>query len=137
MVPPDAIFIGYDDNNHKTYLGRSWFHGDLLPAKVIARPQREAYVSYGGHGAHVNNYEYVRMDPGTYKWEQSMNGEVPDNAVIAGCTVDCENLYFGRQMHHGNYIPGKIHPSHGVMYVAFRGQEINFQSYEVLVHADK
>ncbi|KAG4068571.1 hypothetical protein HA402_004912 [Bradysia odoriphaga] len=135
-APSDGIFIGYDDNNYKTYLGKAWLHGDLLPAKVICRLQHEAeaYVSYGGHEVQVTEFDFVRMDPGTYVWEQFMHGEVSDNAVIAGCTVDYENLYFGRTMHHGNYIPGKVHRSHGVLYVPFRGQEINFQSYEVLVH---
>ncbi|XP_037031458.1 uncharacterized protein LOC119070979 isoform X2 [Bradysia coprophila] len=133
-APSDGIFIGYDDHNYKTYLGRAWYQGDLLPAKIIFRQQREAYVSYGGHEVEVTDFDFVRMDPGTYGWEQGMNGEVPENAVIAGCTVENENLFFGRTMHHGNYIPGKVHRSHGVLYVSFRGQEINFRSYEVLVH---
>lgn len=34
-VPNDAIFIGFDENNFKTYLGRAWFSNDLLPASYI------------------------------------------------------------------------------------------------------
>ncbi|XP_037031459.1 uncharacterized protein LOC119070981 [Bradysia coprophila] len=133
-APSDAIFIGCDDHNYKTYLGRAWSHGDLLPAKIVCRQQCEAFVSYGGHEVQVTEFDFVRMDPGTYRWEQGMDGEVPENAVIAGCTVEYENLYFGRTMHHGYRIPGKVHQSHGVLYVPFRGQELNYRSYEVLVH---
>lgn len=65
-----------------------------------------------------------------------MNGKIPSNSVIAGCTARGETLYFGRIMHNGNYIPGKVHPSHKVLYVPYRDQEINFSSYDVLVHTD-
>lgn len=92
-------------------------------------------MPYGGEETQINEFEFVRMDPGTYEWEPAMNGEVPDNAVIAGCTSMEERLYFGRILHHGIYIPGKVHPSHGVLYVPFRGEEINFRTYEVLVHS--
>lgn len=70
----------------------------------------------------------------TYKWEENKNGEVPANAVIAGYEVDtANNLYFGRVLHHGRYIPGKVQPSHG-LYVPFRGGELSFRLYEILVH---
>ncbi|KAG4066001.1 hypothetical protein HA402_001248 [Bradysia odoriphaga] len=135
-APDDAIFIIYDENNHKTYLGTAWFSSDLLPAKIILKEQREVFVSYGANEVQVNEFNFVRMDPGTYNWKQGMKGDVPENAVIAGCTEDGETLYFGRPMYNGNYIPGKVHPSHGVLYVPFRGQGINFLSYDVLVHAN-
>lgn len=130
-MPDDVIFIDYDENNYKTYLGRAWHQNDLLPAKVIQ--QLGAFVPYGTKEERVDEFEFVRMDPGTYKWEEGNNGEVPINAIVGGCTINGETLYFGRIFHNGNYISGKIHPSHKVLYVPYRGQEINFRRYEVLV----
>lgn len=112
-------------------MGRAWFNNDLLPAKVIL--QLGAFVAFGTIEEQLDEFEFVRMDPGTYKWEAGNSGDVPANAVNGGCTNDGETLYFGRVMHNGNYIPGKIHPSHKVLYVPYRGLEINFRSYEVLV----
>ncbi|XP_037037066.1 uncharacterized protein LOC119074858 [Bradysia coprophila] len=131
-APEDAILIGYDDNNFKTYLGRAWFRNDLLPAKLIL--QLGAFVPYGTVEEKVAEFDFVRMDTGTYEWKESRDGEVPTNAVVGGVTTDGEDLFFGRVLHGGNYIPGKIHQSHGVLYVPYRGQELNFRIYEVLVH---
>lgn len=91
-------------------------------------------MSHGTEGPRVDHFDYVRMDAGTYDWVADENGNVPENAVIGGCTVTNENLYFGRVKHNGNNIPGKVHPSHRVLYVAYEGREINFSRYEVLVH---
>lgn len=95
-----------------------------------------AYVSFGTVEVEVYEFEFVRMDKGTYKWEEAKNGEVPKNAIHGGCTSRDETLYFGRVSHNGTYIPGKIHPSHKVFYAPHNGQEINFSTYEVLVKDD-
>ncbi len=74
------------------------------------------------------------MDPGTYKWEESIDGTVPENSVVGGVTTFGEDLCFGRVLHSGNYLTGKIHRSYGILYAPYRGQELNFRRYEVLVH---
>ena len=43
-----------------------------------------------------------------------------------------EMLYIGRWAVSGNMIIGKIHPSHRCCYIAFEGQELARQHYEVL-----
>lgn len=140
-VPSDGIFVGYDENNYKTYLGKAWHDRDLLPAKIIV--ELGAFVPYGALEEKVDRFEFVRMDPGTYKWEVTMDGEIPANAVLAGLARDYQDLFFGRVMHNGNYIHGKVHPGHmsfqapfTALYVPYRGQEISFQSFEILVHVD-
>lgn len=90
-------------------------------------------MAYGTVEEQVDAFEFVRMDPGTYKWVEGNSGEVPADAVNGGCTESGDTLYFGRVLHNGNYVPGKIHPSHKVLYVPYRGSELNFRSYEVLV----
>lgn len=119
----------------KTYLGRAWHSNDLLPAKLLFQNDVSVgtYVPYGTDEVRVDVFSFVRMDPGTYKWEEAQNGEVPENAIDGGCTSLGETLYFGRVPYNGTYIPGKIHPSHGVFYAPHGGREINFSTYEVLV----
>lgn len=90
-------------------------------------------MPFGTNTVQVDEFDFVRMDPGTYKWEEGNGGEVPVNAIIGGRTIRGESLYFGRALHNGHFLPGKVHPSHKVLYCAYRTEEINFQSYEVLV----
>lgn len=59
------------------------------------------------------------------------NGEVPPNAVQGGFDSS-EQLYIARARHEGDLIPGKLHPSHGVTYIAWGGGEHGHNEYEVL-----
>lgn len=53
--------------------------------------------------------------------------------VLAGETEDGEPLFVGRVQHEGTVTIGKVHPSHGVCYISYAGQELGFEAYEVLV----
>ena len=45
-----------------------------------------------------------------------------------------EPLFIGRIRHQGIMIPGKIHPSHGGLFVAYASKEHSYQhGYEILV----
>ncbi|CAG7786927.1 unnamed protein product, partial [Allacma fusca] len=50
-----------------------------------------------------------------------------------GQDTDGETYYIGRVIQNGTVTVGKVHPSHGVCYVAYDGEELNFPEYEVLV----
>lgn len=65
----------------------------------------------------------------------SRGGEIPVNAFIAGYTEHGESLYIGRQIHEGNLLVGKIHPSYKTCYIpdVLGTKEIEFSDYEVLV----
>lgn len=65
-------------------------------------------------------------------WEFASNGAVPDGAVDIGMTQDGEKLYMGRALHGGSQAPGKVHPSHGCLYIPFAGEEVSLTDYEVL-----
>ena len=43
-----------------------------------------------------------------------------------------EQLYIARARHEGDLIPGKLHPSHGVCYIAWGGGEHGHGEYEVM-----
>lgn len=68
-----------------------------------------------------------------FTWVHSGNGHVPNGAVLCGNTVSGEPLYIGRTHHEGSLTPGKIHRSHGCLYIPFGGAEQSFLNYEVLI----
>uniref|UniRef100_A0A224XP38 Putative farnesoic acid o-methyltransferase n=1 Tax=Panstrongylus lignarius TaxID=156445 RepID=A0A224XP38_9HEMI len=73
----------------------------------------------------------VPSTPGTAPtWVPCTGGTVPPDAVAGG--FDQEQLYVGRAHHCGALLPGKVHPSHGVCYVAWGGSEHGIPEYEVL-----
>src|SRR5699024_3003848 len=57
------------------------------------------------------------------EWRHASNGFVPGDAVEGGVDVNGEMLYVGRANDSGDMIPGKIVPSHGVLYVPYGGEE--------------
>ena len=67
------------------------------------------------------------------EWRHASNGFVPGDAVEGGVDVNGEMLYVGRANDCGDMIPGKIVPSHGVLYVPYGGEEKAHNSYEYLV----
>lgn len=70
-----------------------------------------------------------------FSWVSSHNGQVPPNAVSSGKQTDGQKLYIGRAYIHGSLCPGKVHRSHGCLYVPFAGAEHRVQQYDVLVQS--
>ncbi|XP_037806146.1 C3 and PZP-like alpha-2-macroglobulin domain-containing protein 8 [Lucilia sericata] len=64
-------------------------------------------------------------------WVPAANGEIPPNSMEGGFDGS-EQLYIARARHEGDLIPGKLHPSHGVCYVAWGGGEHGHSEYEVM-----
>lgn len=67
------------------------------------------------------------------EWRPCYGTDLPPGAVQGGSTADGEPLYIGRVSHEGAMCSGKVHPSHGVLYVSYAGGEHPHNSYEVLV----
>ena len=53
------------------------------------------------------------------EWRHASYGFVPSDAVSGGHDVSGELIYVGRTHESGDLIPGKIVPSHGVLYVPY------------------
>lgn len=66
-------------------------------------------------------------------WLPGSHGSVPSSAVAGGNTSSGEPLYIGRIAYDGAVTVGKIHVSHGSLYIPFAGNEVPFKEYEVLV----
>ncbi|CAL7941812.1 unnamed protein product [Xylocopa violacea] len=124
------ISIGRDLDGMQLVVGRAVHNGDMLPAKV--KPEHAiAYVCYEG-SEHIKR-DFEILMPADFHWIHAREGYVPPHAVEAGTTVNGEMLYVGRAYHHGVPCVGKVHRSHGVLYIPFEGREIGVREYEVLV----
>lgn len=125
--PEGAILAGHDCDGSQIYVGRAWHNGDQLPAKVIPS-KRAAYVAYGGQEVFVDNYDMLCN--GNVQWVSThpSSRAVPPFSVSGGQTADGEPLYIGRAHHEGSLTIGKMHISHGALYIPFGGQEIPIHS---------
>lgn len=125
-----ACYAGNDADGSPIYVGRAFHEGDMLPAKII--PSKQAcYVPYNGMEVFKHHFEYLCGNG--FTWVGSSNGHVPTGAVLAGNTSSGEELFIGRAHHQGALTPGKIHRTHGCMYLPFNGREESSVHYEVLV----
>lgn len=61
---------------------------------------------------------------------------LPQNAVYAGQDTDGDPIYVGRASHAGDHIPCKLIPNKQAAFIAYDGQEIPKNSFEVLCGTD-
>jgi len=131
-VPPDALLVGTEGDGN-LYVGRAKHEGDVIPGKIHTG-HKVCYVAWGGAEHAIPEYEALVVPSGvTVEWVAQSGGAVPDNAVPGGEQEDGQKLFIGRADHEGSITPGKVHPVHGVLYVAYGGEEHPHQEYEVLV----
>jgi len=130
-LPDGAILAGNDVDGTPIFIGKSYHEGDQLPGKVLRTPHKNvAYVPY--NGMEVEKHQFEVLCNGNVSWIPSGHGSVPHNAIVGGHTSSGETLYIGRTRHMGSLTCGKVHPSHGSLYISFGGQEIPHKSYEIL-----
>lgn len=129
-MPHNGVYAGNDSDGTPIYVGRAFHEGDQTPAKVI--PSKQAcYISH--NGLEIFKPTFEALTGSGFTWVSSSNGHVPAGAVLAGNTVNGLPLYVGRAHHDGSLTPGKIHGSHGCIYIAYGGMEHSILHYEVLV----
>lgn len=132
-LPHHAVLAGRDSDGALIYVARAYHEKDLLVAKYVPG-RNQAYVSYSGQEIEKSEIEVLCGE--YYKWIPASNGNVPDSAVRGGQTSSGEPLYIGRAKWEGSLIPGKIHPSHQSLYVAYGGKEHKVTNYEVLAQPE-
>lgn len=120
---------GHDTDGSQIYVGRASHEGDLVPCKVIPSKQA-AYVSHGGSEIAKQNFEILVGSD--VKWKREKNGKIPSGAFPGGKTRQGEILYIGRVDHSRSKTVGKVHQTHGCLYIPYGGQELSFKDYEVL-----
>lgn len=90
-------------------------------------------ISVCHDGQEIPQHNYEVLCNGRTQWVQSGHGHVLPNAVAGGRTSSGETLYIGRAWHAGALTPGKIHPSHGNLYIPYAGGEVAHGTYEILI----
>lgn len=132
-VPPgEAVAGGYDVSGDAIYVGRALESGDIIPGKIVVQ-YGSCYVAHGGKEHFHGEYQALVAGPGTELiWVQTDGSSIPSGAVQGGVTATGEPLYIGRHMHNRSLVIGKVHPSHGVLYIPFGGYEHAYSSYEIL-----
>ncbi len=78
-------------------------------------------------------FQVFVADPSSVSWVPSSGSEIPENAISGGASADGETLYIGRAPHLNTVTNGKVHPSHGSLYISYGGEEIGITEYEILV----
>lgn len=129
-APSNAILAGIDADGSAMYVGRVYHEGDCLIAKIIPS-KKFAYTCQNGHEISKQNFEFLCQE--NVKWVSSSNGKLNGNELVGGNTLKGETLYIGRGSHEGSLTVGKIHPSHGCLYIPFEGREVSLKNYEALV----
>ncbi|XP_026318597.1 uncharacterized protein LOC113229269 [Hyposmocoma kahamanoa] len=110
---------------------RAHHSGDLIPGKLAIK-HKHAFIPFGGNELTVHNFEVLCAPPHLIRWLPASNGQAPAGAIPGGNTHTGETLYIGRAKHLRSLTPGKVHPSHGCMYMSFGGKEVRHTQYEVL-----
>lgn len=128
-----AVQCGTDHNGYNTYVARVSLYDDLLPANYV--PELKAVYTPWNCSAHKINtkVELLTLTDCEVTWVTEENGYVLENALKTGYSETGEQLYTGRAVYNGRTLLGKIHPSHGVIYMPFERKEVNSRTYEILV----
>ena len=135
-VPSNAVVGGSDVNGEPLYVGRAIQSDNVLPGKVVCS-HGVCYVGHAGHEHAHREYQVLTNPSGSNLiWINATRGNVPLGALQAGRQNDGEALYVGRAWHSGSLVTGKVHPSHGVLYASFGGDDLPFIDYEILVCKD-
>ncbi|KAF2884505.1 hypothetical protein ILUMI_21679 [Ignelater luminosus] len=129
-LPPNAVQGGRDSDGSIIYVGKTRYMGDELPCKVIPQ-KRAAYVSHNCREHQVSSFEVLCQQ--TLRWVRNSGGYIPPGAVPGGRTNTGETLYIGRVHHGGSETVGKVHPSHGCLYIPYGGNEVSYKQYDILV----
>lgn len=155
-LPPNALPAGVYPDGQILYIGSKQHNFDKVPGYVVDSV-KWLHLCWGcNEHCYDKGYEIlVTQEVDSFDWGVYSNGEVPPTAVSGGETNDEEKLYIGRTLSNGDVtlgrtwlhepinlpyesvintqLVGKIHPSHGCLYVPWDGKEYRYTSYEVLI----
>lgn len=68
--------------------------------------------------------------------QSGVHQPLPSGAILAGHDQDQSPIYVGRAWHGGDQLPAKVLPSKNAAYVAYGGQEVFKDQFEVLCNGN-
>ncbi|XP_076804519.1 uncharacterized protein LOC143448598 [Clavelina lepadiformis] len=151
-LPDNAFAACIMETGETAYVAKSQIDNQEVTGFTTTN-SNEAYISYGCNEHRKRNYQVIVNDhPSSLYWIVDQHGHYPKNAVHGGRDRG-ERLYVGRtcepltdgrtasqdplttnRLAQDGCRIGKIHPSHGCLYIPYNGREYIFDSYEVLCH---
>lgn len=134
-VPADAVVAGNQADGDVLYVGRAPVGGSLSVGKI--QPSHACmYVPFDGLEHSIHQYE-VLVAPKRSTWIQSSRfAPLPHGAILAGNDQDGSPIYIGRAWHNGDQIPAKVIPSKQAAYIAYGGQEVLKDEFELLCYGN-
>lgn len=136
---PGKPVIGGKDSEQSVFVifvGRATVKGHLIPGKIFP-PNRCLYVASDGKEISCESYEALEFDPprnvdAKLEWIPARDGNTPKDAVLGGTEKE-GRVFIGRCRHEGQVLCGKVSPHNRHLSVAWKGKELTFTEYEVLV----
>ena len=129
-MPPYAVYAGIDTDGDIIYVGRAYYNGDWLPAKLIPN-KGKAFVSWDGKQYSVKKFEILCGK--NFTWVASLNGNLPEYAVPSGPMANGKLIYIGRGHWYGSLTPGKIIPPDKFLYIPYKRRELKICEFDALV----
>jgi hypothetical protein len=129
---PEGALIAGNDNGNDLYVARAEHEGAVVPGKLLPA-HNVAYIAWGEAEHAKEGYEVLVVPSASVSWVANSGGTIPEKAIPGGISEDGEVLYIGRAPHEGTVTVGKVHPSHGVLYISYGGAEVSVAEYEILV----
>ncbi|EAT41102.1 AAEL007246-PA [Aedes aegypti] len=130
---PEHATVGGGTPNKSLYIGRAKHRGSLTPGSVDPETW-QCHIAWGSDEHRKTYFEYLCRCSG--RFVKSQGNHLPIGAIRGGYSEYGEPLFIGRVKMKEGYIVGKVQPSHAVCYIPYRGKEIAYKKYEILVQAD-
>jgi len=134
----EAFEAGTDNDGSKLYVGRAPLEGGVHIGKINLNKNR-CYIPLFGDECVLDTFEVLSVQGGVgVHWEKASSGALPKNPVKGGYNEKQQPTYVGRVKMKGgmfekdSFICGEVVPAEGLCYVAYKGEEKEFDDYEVL-----
>jgi Protein of unknown function (DUF3421) len=127
-APANVVYSG--DAARSSFVGRLFHGGEFLPAEVSANCKIAVAVY---ENTLVTSTKFEVFTGTSFAWVPSRVGGIPASAVASGKTLYGEWLFIGRAKFEDKIRIGKVHPSHGRIFVPYNSRTGTCQNYEVLV----
>ncbi|CBY08683.1 unnamed protein product [Oikopleura dioica] len=147
-IPENAIPIGKDADNRVLYAGRCQVRQNryrFVPG-YVSREEPRVITAYGTRARTGNRNEVLVSDKiDSLYWESSLTPRFPvvggsdeeEKYLIGRTRSSFGKTWRGRRLSIGHYsdgfcLPGKVHPSHSVLYAPFGDKEYIFKDFETM-----
>ena len=153
-VPRGALAAGMTSSGKVTYVARAVVNGVDVPGH-LAPSKHYCQVSHSSTEQHHTQYQVLTVeDPAGFCWKLDSQGHLPEGAISGsergermgiGRTITGSDVSVGKTYQEvpirlptckteaSLQLVGKVHPSHGCLYVPYEGLEYIYREYEVLV----